>query len=69
MPVYDYKCPRCEYETEQLVKRHNSRVYCERCSIDTPPELVILEKKYSSFTPIFQGKGFHKTDYPNNESK
>lgn len=31
MPLFDYKCNDCDLIIEELVKRHDDKVFCEKC--------------------------------------
>lgn len=31
MPFFDYKCPKCGNEQEELVKSHTQEVKCKKC--------------------------------------
>jgi hypothetical protein len=33
MPFFDYVCPSCDFETEELVKHHTDVVLCAWCQI------------------------------------
>jgi len=57
MPVYDYKCKKCEkvYEVERKLKDVAMK-YCPSCGGE-------LKKVYSAVGIVFKGSGFHVTDY------
>lgn len=40
MPLFDYKCPKCEKTQTLLVKKYDEEVFCPDCN-------VTMEKDYS----------------------
>lgn len=60
MPIYDFKCDKCEHEKEQIVNRSIADTVlfeCEKCG-------GLMRKKEGIYpaTPIFSGKGFPGND-------
>jgi putative FmdB family regulatory protein len=56
MPIYEYRCSRCQYRFETTHRVGETVDRCERCGgpvrrVFSPPAL------------IFKGPGFHVTDY------
>ena len=61
MPIYDYKCPKCNEITE-LSKRIEDCYTCPDCLKCQQP-MVMLVTKSSGIH--FKGSGFYETDYKN----
>lgn len=62
MPVYDFKCEKCESVQEYYVKTINS--YPDKCSCGNTKKLKKIDT-FSSSKPILKGNGFYETDYKN----
>lgn len=45
MPIYEYSCPQCGNEFEELVASHSTQVTCKKCASDK------VQRKLSSFSP------------------
>ena len=60
MPIYEYKCQKCEKVTEKLISNISYRPETIEC-----PECKAESQRIASSTgaPQFKGKGFYKTDY------
>lgn len=60
MPVYDFVCPICGAEKNDVLMKMTSvkadYPYCDGCS-------EYMEKKVSKANASFKGSGFHATDY------
>jgi putative FmdB family regulatory protein len=60
MPLYEYKCEKCEKVTERLISNISYRpptTECKHCK----DEAKLISSVPSD--PQFKGKGFYKTDY------
>lgn len=57
MPVYDYKCRKCQkaFEVERRVGDALMK-FCPSCGGE-------LKKVYGAVGVVFKGSGFHVTDY------
>lgn len=57
MPIYDYKCKKCEkvFEVEHKIGDIQMK-FCLACGGE-------LKKVYSALGVVFKGSGFHVTDY------
>jgi len=53
MPIYDYQCPKCEIEFEELVFNREAEVDCPKCGIPVSrlPSLVSFKSKGSDGQP------------------
>ena len=60
MPIYEYKCQKCEKVTEKLISNISYRPETIEC-----PECKAEAQRIPSGTgaPQFKGTGFYKTDY------
>lgn len=56
MPIFDYKCPKCEITTERMVKKAEEEVQCRVCQT-TMAKLVSAPAGF-----ILKGAGFYKND-------
>jgi putative FmdB family regulatory protein len=52
MPVFDYECPKCGREEQDVFQfRNNGDRKCGGCG-------AMMEKKPAVFNPVFNGSGF-----------
>ncbi len=56
MPIYEYRCRRCQHDFENFQAADQPAPRCPQCGGDA-------RKVYSSVGLIFKGSGFHSTDY------
>ena len=57
MPIYEYKCFKCEYQVELLQKMNdNHKVQCPQCT-------SYINKIISLSNFKLKGNGWYKTDY------
>ncbi|MBM3469438.1 MAG: zinc ribbon domain-containing protein [Armatimonadetes bacterium] len=56
MPIYEYRCTRCQHDFESFQPVGEAAPGCPQCGGDS-------RKVYSSVGLIFKGSGFHTTDY------
>lgn len=56
MPIYEYRCTRCQHDFESFHPVGELPPVCPQCGGDA-------RKVYSSVGLIFKGSGFHTTDY------
>jgi putative FmdB family regulatory protein len=56
MPVYEYRCTKCEHLFERYQAVGEAAPECPTCGSPT-------RKVYASVGLIFKGSGFHSTDY------
>lgn len=63
MPIYEYKCEKCNIEFEKLVKISDAN-YVEGDNCPSPQSCQ-LKRKYSISAVHFKGSGFYETDYKN----
>ncbi|MEA2101771.1 MAG: zinc ribbon domain-containing protein [Thermodesulfobacteriota bacterium] len=62
MPIYEYKCQKCNYEFEQLQKFSDSPLtQCPRCNGE-------LKKLVSHSSFHLKGSGWYLTDYSKKNS-
>lgn len=59
MPIYVYKCKKCNTEQEVLRKINEKHPICKNCNIDG------LEKQVTSASARFYGSGYYCTDFKN----
>ena len=71
MPLYTYRCPKCNKEKEELKAiRDFQRPLCRDCSSPVPRRFVYMERVFGSTgKPVFKGKGFYETDYKKKSDK
>jgi len=63
MPIYEYKCVKCEHEFEVMQKMSDDPVKkCEKCD-------GTVEKLISQSSFALKGNGWYATDYANKEKK
>jgi len=57
MPIYEFKCPKCDTEKEVLIRSKDEKAdgECPYCHAE-------MERKWSSFTTIYKGAGFYTTE-------
>ncbi len=57
MPLYEYKCKKCEFEFEELIlnKEGSLLIKCRRCGAEA-------ERKMSSFSSVVQGSSNESVD-------
>ena len=64
MPIYDYKCSDCEYETEIIQKFSDEPLKkCVQCGKDS------LEKLISAPSFRLKGSGWYETDFKTGKKK
>ncbi|MDI6771004.1 MAG: zinc ribbon domain-containing protein [bacterium] len=56
MPIYEYRCTRCQHGFESFHPAGVPAPGCPQCG-------GVVRKVYSSVGLIFKGSGFHSTDY------
>lgn len=57
MPIYKYKCKKCNKSFEELVTSADSKTPCENCNVQA-------ERQFGGgFSIKFIGSGFYNTDY------
>lgn len=63
MPIYSFRCEKCQIVFEKLCKMGTTETICQYCGE--------LTTKRTLTTPNFQfkGKGFYETDYKKKETK
>ena len=65
MPIYTFKCPSCNKETDVTQSMKAPAPICERCKNASCglhiPEMERVWKLNSK--PQFKGEGFYETDY------
>ena len=61
MPIYEYKCPDCGHEAEELVKMSDPDPPCPECKAEEKD--VLMEKAVSKGSFKLQGGGWAKTGY------
>lgn len=62
MPIYEYRCKKCGYDTEIIHKADDkTKRYCNVCSEE-------MEKLLGPVAIIFKGSGFYKNDYSHGSS-
>jgi putative FmdB family regulatory protein len=58
VPIYQYECPRCHSQAEELQAMGDAPPRCANCRKK-------MKRHYSGSVGLqFKGGGFHKTDYP-----
>jgi len=55
MPIYEYRCERCGYEVEELVKDSDEAVYCPKCGKQ-------MTRKISVSTFVLKGGGWYRNE-------
>lgn len=71
MPLYSYKCKKCEHEEEFLQESNELDPLCPICcwNPDCEGDDEVMERQISKNTGfILKGKGFFGTDYKKTES-
>lgn len=58
MPVYDYKCNKCNIIIELYVHSNLHDQYCKNCH-----EKLVKVFSSTKNKPIFLGTGFYESDY------
>ena len=67
MPIYEYKCLKCNYLFEVSHKISDNIEYCGlHCPIQ---EIGKVKKIMSGFNVRFKGSGFYETDYKRRNKK
>ena len=59
MPIYVYKCTKCDVVKETLVRRrisHGEVISCEKCG-------TIMQQQLTAPNVQFKGTGFYATDF------
>lgn len=59
MPIYDFKCTKCETITEKLVKLNTDDIPCPKC--EGKAERTVQQGTASHF--ILKGTGWYATDF------
>jgi putative FmdB family regulatory protein len=59
MPIFQYRCQRCEHEFETIQKRDAAVPKCAKCGHDITTKIIAP----SNFS--LKGTGWYKTDYKN----
>ena len=63
MPVYEYKCTRCDQQFEVMQKINDAPLtVCSKCGGE-------LKKLITSTSFVLKGSGWYVTDYPSAERK
>jgi putative FmdB family regulatory protein len=57
MPLYEYRCSRCDHREEVLQRSSDKLVECRYCSP------FLMDRMIGIPAIKFVGKGFHGTDY------
>lgn len=52
MPLFDYKCKRCNDQKEKLVSSKSQEVFCEKCGFE------MERKEASAVASVFPGRLF-----------
>lgn len=65
MPIYEYRCPVCGKETEELAKFDDPDPSCPAgCTLTSdPPQPVVMRKKVSRSSFELLGGGWEKDGY------
>ena len=64
MPFYQFKCPKCNFELQELRKMNDFKEpLCQKCSTVLPKREVYMKKIIGTSSFIFKGDGFYETDY------
>lgn len=58
MPMYEYKCVKCDCVFDKIVKDKNERVFCLKCGGP-----AVINKLFYKTPTIFKCGGFYETDY------
>jgi putative FmdB family regulatory protein len=56
MPIYEYRCPKCDNRFEAFHPVEADSPACPRCG-------SVPRRVYGSVGVVFRGSGFHATDY------
>ena len=64
MPLYTFKCPKCDKVEEVIQKMSDEPPVCDKCSKMVPRKFVDMERVFGDTgRPQFKGSGFYETDY------
>lgn len=69
MPIFDIKCPACDYEMKDMLFLPGELV-----SVDCPEckkngKSIVMVKQIGATNPHFKGDGFYETDYKKKDTK
>lgn len=60
MPIYNFKCERCETTTSDLLPMNHGDISCPNCG-------NTMIKLFSTSNAHYKGKGFYSTDYKDSD--
>ena len=64
MPIYDYKCSKCEHQIEVIQKINDEpRTFCTKCKSES------LKKLVSAPSFRLKGGGWYETDFKTGKKK
>ena len=64
MPIYDYKCSKCEHQIEVIQKVNDEpRTFCTKCKSES------LKKLVSAPSFRLKGGGWYETDFKTGKKK
>lgn len=62
MPIYDYTCPKCQAEQENVLAKYDEEVRCEKCKAvmtrDQPAPHM-----FTTIVPTYTGSAKYKAGY------
>ncbi len=56
MPLYEYICPKCKHETEEIQSYDAKPIKCKKCKAQ-------MKRKISRTSFSLKGKGWYKDHY------
>ena len=62
MPIYEYRCPKCEHETEELQGYDDPNPDCEKCKKERKKK-VEMQRQISKTSFQLKGGGWAKDGY------
>lgn len=63
MPLYDYKCTKCDHDEESIEPSGTSEIFCSECGATSERYFKECAKTLTTIIPSYPGCKKHKAGY------